>query len=290
VIARLARDRMIHFAVLGAAIFAIAPRPTDDTRIALAGDYLGALHAAQARKLGVAQLSDEQTAQVDRRAVEDEVLYREALRLGLDRDDAVARRHLVQKMLVLAEDLGGASREPTHAELEAYFAKTRERWHVAERMHVIHVFATRRERALAIGDDVRDAEAREPGVPPPLGDAFPRSRELRASRDDLAATYGAEFADAVTALAPGAWSSPIPSRFGWHLVKVIDRDAGRFATFDEVADKVRLECAIERRHAATANYLDHAFARYRIEIDGRVMRELIPTERLALRSEPSAED
>jgi peptidyl-prolyl cis-trans isomerase C len=286
VIARIARDRMVHFAIIGAVIFALAPAPSDDARISLDADYLGALHAAQARKLGVAVLSDEQTAQVDRRAIEDEILYREALRLGLDRDDAVARRHLVQKVLVLAEDLAGASREPTRAELEAYFERTRERWRVAEKLHLIHVFAAKRETAVAVAEAVRaDAD-----TPPPLGDAFPRSRDVHASRDDFAATYGPEFADAVDALAPGVWSGPIQSRFGWHLVKVIDRDAGRPATFDEVAAKLRLELAVERRHAAIANYIAHAFARYHVDVAGLRVRELLPTDRLALRVEPSAED
>jgi peptidyl-prolyl cis-trans isomerase C len=289
-IARLLRDRMVHFAAIGVVIFALAPRPVAETRIALSASYVDSLHAAQARKLGVARLSDEQTAEVDRRAIEDEVLYREALRLGLDRDDAITRRHLVQKMLVLAEDVSGASREPTRAELEAYFARTRDRWRVAERLHLIHVFATRRDAALALADAVRAADASAPNVAPALGDAFPRSRDLHASREDLAATYGAEFADAASQLAPGTWSAPIPSRFGWHLVKVIEHEPGRPASFDEVADKVRLECTVERRHAGIATYLEHAFARYHVELDGRPVTELVPTARLAPRTQPSAED
>jgi peptidyl-prolyl cis-trans isomerase C len=52
------------------------------------------------------------------------VLYREAMRLGLDRDDGLVREHLIQKMLLLAEDLGGASREPTRDEVRAYFDQT----------------------------------------------------------------------------------------------------------------------------------------------------------------------
>jgi hypothetical protein len=152
---------------------------------------------------------------------------------------------------------------------------------------VIHVFATKRDTAAAIAGEVRAATS---DAPPPLGDAFPRSRDIHATRDDLAATYGPEFTDAVGALPPGVWSEPIPSRFGWHLVKVIDHDAGRLASFDEVAAKVRLELTVERRHAAIANYIDHAFARYRVDISGQRVRALVPTERLALRAEPSAED
>jgi hypothetical protein len=132
--------------------------------------------------------------------------------------------------------------------------------------------------------------AAPPDAPPPLGDAFPRSRDLHATRDDLAATYGADFADAVAKLPVGAWSGPIESRFGWHLVRVVERGPGRPATLPEVVDRVRLELAVARRHDAIARFLAQAFARYTVDIDGTPVTSYRPTARVALRSQPSAED
>ncbi len=287
VIRAILRERIVQFLAIGAVIFMLAPASRDAREISLHASELGALRAAQAERLGVGALSDERRAEVDRRAIEDEVLYREALRLGLDRGDAVVRRHLVQKMLLLAEDLAGATREPTADEIAAYFARTRERWRVDEQLHVIHVFAAHRETLVQIADAVRAAPD---GAPPPLGDAFPKSRDVRASRDDLAASFGTDFANAVAALPDGTWSAPIESRYGWHLVKVADRGAGRLATLPEVAERVRLEYAVERRHQAIAQFLAQAFARYRVDIDGTPVEDYVPTERLALRTLPSAED
>jgi peptidyl-prolyl cis-trans isomerase C len=287
VIRAILRERIVQFAVIGVVIFAVARGPASPTRISLTANYLGALRAAQAERLGVSSLSGDRTLEVDRRAIEDEVLYREALRLGLDRGDAIVRRHLIQKMLVLAEDLAGATREPTLKEVEAYFTQTRDRWTVAEQLHLVHVFAAKRETLVAIGDAVRAT----PGdAAPPLGDAFPRSRDVRGSRADLAATYGDEFADAALQLRVGEWSPPVPSRFGWHLVKVVDHGAGRLAAFTEVAERVRLELAVERRHRAIADFLAKAAARYQVDIDGEPVRDYQPTPRLAVRSLPSAED
>ena len=284
---KILKERVVHFAVIGLVIFWIAPAPGDGNRISLTGRELDALRAAQAQRLGVTALSGARSDEVERRAIEDEVMYREALRLGLDRGDAVVRRHLVQKMLVLAEDLAGASREPTGEEVAAYFERTRDRWRVDEQLHVIHVFAARRETLVELADAVRAAP---PGVPPPLGDAFPRSRDLHGSRDDLAASYGGDFADAVAQLPVATWSAPIASRFGWHLVFVVGRDRGRPAMIAEVADRVRLELAVERRHDAIAQFLAQAFARYRIDVDGKPVTRYRPTPRLALRTQPSAED
>lgn len=283
----LARARVVQFIAIGIVIFLIAPAAPDDRRISLRASDLEALRAAQAQRLGVSALSDEACAEVDRRAIEDEVLYREALRLGLDRGDRVVRRHLVQKVLLLAEDLAGAAREPTPTEIAGYFERTRDRWHVDEQFHLLHVFAAHRETLVEIDAAVHAAPA---GSPPPLGDAFPRSRDVRATRADLATTYGADFADAIAKLAVGTWSGPVESRFGWHLVRVVDRDAGRPANLAEVEDRVRLDYIVERRHQAVAQFLARAFTRYNVEIDGTAVTDYQPTARLARRSEPSAED
>lgn len=288
-VARLLRDRLVHFAVFGGLLFALVPA-VDETHVSLSGRYLQSLHSAQAKRLGVGSLSIERADEVDRRALEDEVLYREAMRLGLNRDDGLVREHLIQKMLLLAEDLGGASREPSHDEVAAYFDQTRDRWHKDERVHLVHVFATRRETADGLADAVRSESALHPDVAPPLGEAFARSRDVRGNREDFAATYGDPFADAVFTLRPGEWSSAVESRFGWHLVKVLQHAPGAPASLDEVYDRVRLEYAIVHRREAIAHFLTQAFKRYHVDIDGAPMRTYEPTQRLALRSVPSQED
>lgn len=287
---RLLRSRLLHFAVAGGVLFAVAPPAERDSRVSLAGGYLASLHAAQAHRLGVPTLSGDRASEVDRRAIEDEVLYREAMRLGLDRDDGVVREHLIQKMLLLAEDLGGASREPTREEVRAYFDRTRDRWRADERLHLVHVFATKREIAAGLGDAVRAFDERHVDGAPPFGEAFARARDVHGSRQDFAATYGDAFADAVFALPVGAWSPPVESRFGWHLVKVVSHEPGEVASFDDVYDRVRLECAIERRHEAIARFLEQAFRRYQVDVDGIRVDRYEPTKRLALRSSPSEED
>jgi peptidyl-prolyl cis-trans isomerase C len=286
---RLLRDRLVHFAAAGGLFFALAPG-VDRTHVSLSGSHLQSLHAAQARRLGVPTLSDERAAEVDRRALEDEVLYREAMRLGIDRDDGLVREHLIQRMLLLAEDLGGASREPTRDEVRAYFDRTAERWRQDERVHLVHVFATRRELAESLTGAVRSADGIRPDAAPSVGEAFARGRDVRGSREDFADSYGASFADAVFGLRPGEWSPPLESRFGWHLVKVLQHTPGAPAAFDDIYDRVRLEYAVVHRHEAIAHFLEQAFQRYHVDIDGEPVRGYRPTERLALRSAPSRED
>jgi hypothetical protein len=281
---RILRSRLLHFLVLGGLIFAFAPASTVTGRISLQRRYLDALEVAEANKEQVGHLSPARAAEVDQRAMEDEVLVREAQRLGLDRDDLLIRQHLIQKMLLLAEDLGGATRTPTDADLRAFFAENAARWAQPGSTHFIHVFAQSSEAlgALAL-DDAATA-------PPDVGEPFALSRDVRKADPELAAALGAPFATAVEAMVPGRWSAPVQSTYGWHRVKVLERLAPHPATFEEVRGKLPLEYAVERRQAAVKAFLGRAVQRYRIDVDGKAVPAFAPAGRLGARAEPSAED
>src|SRR5579862_2136222 len=100
---RVARNRLLQFLVLGGLIFAVAPKPPSSSRINLTRTYLDTLRANQAARVHAGALSESEGAEVDAKAFQDEVLYREALRLGLDQGDVLVRQHLIQKTLMLAE-------------------------------------------------------------------------------------------------------------------------------------------------------------------------------------------
>jgi hypothetical protein len=290
VLLRICQGRVVQFLTLGAILYALAPKSDVPGRVSISKSYLDSLYSAQAERLGIVRLDPQAESEVERRAIEDEVLYREALRYGLDRDDGIVRQHLIQRMLIVAEDLSGASREPTLEQMRAYFEANRARYRVADAMRAIFVFGVDRAALAGLRGDAQSAEASRPGVPPPLGDAFPRSRDVRGSKADFAATYGEEFADALAALPVGVWSDPLRSRFGYHLVKVLGHEAGRLSSFDEVAERVRLDLTADRRRDATAHFVKRAFAHYEVDVAGVRVRNVEPTKRLALRSQPSRED
>src|SRR5262249_60712241 len=95
-----------------------SPRPPSRRDIVLDGPALAVLEQAQAQRLGKPVLDADEVREVRTRAVEDEILYREALRLVLDRDDNLVRQRLIQKVPFPAPDLPGASRAPTPAALD----------------------------------------------------------------------------------------------------------------------------------------------------------------------------
>ncbi len=283
-LARLARSRLFQFALIGGALYALEARRASTRVVQLDPAVLAEARAAQAKKLGVPALSDPAAREVDARAIEDEILYREALRLGLDKDDPVIRQRLVQKLLLLVEDMGGASRDPSRDELRARYDETREKWRRPAQWHFVHVFASRRD---ALPDAPALASATSA---PPVGEAFPYPRESTLGRDAMARLYGSGFADGVVAMAPGAVSEPIASSFGWHRVRVLERIEGAVAPFEEVQSEVALDLLLARREQVVGTYMVETAASYDVRVGDAKLVGFVPTRRVAARAEGSAED
>src|SRR5262249_52784083 len=138
--ARLVRVRLVQFALLGGAIFLLSgsARPADE-RIVFTREQLSSMADLEAGRQG--RPSATVAADVDERALEDEILYREGLKLGFERNDPIVRQRVVQKTLFLAEELAGASEPPTDAELRRFYDETRARWKRPPRVHFVHVLA-----------------------------------------------------------------------------------------------------------------------------------------------------
>lgn len=283
-LAHLGRARLVQFLAIGGAIFFVAPRPRDDRRIEVAGRELAIAAAAEATRHGARALAPDKAAEVKARLIEDKLLYQEGVRLGLDQDDPIIRQRVIQKVLLLAEDLGGATRAPTRAELRAAYARTAERYRQPARYHVMHVFTARR-------DDLPPPDRLELGALPAAGEPFPLPRETRATHDELRQAYGAEFATAVAAQpVGGGYGPPVASSFGWHRVRVVDVAPGGIQPFEQVERQVGFDLMLQRREDTMRRFLDQLVARYQIVIDGAPLAGFTPSMRLARHEVASGED
>ena len=172
--------------------------------------------------------------------VDEEVLAREAVRLGLDREDVIVRRRLAQKMAFVSDDLAIVA-EPSEAELREYFDAHRASYTAPDLYALRHVYFNP-DRHTAVDADAQRALQRlaRGANPDEVGDPFMLPRELAdVSRDDILRDFGSVFADAVTGSAPGTWSGPVRSPFGVHLVKLESHTPRSAANFEDVRDRVR---------------------------------------------------
>jgi hypothetical protein len=280
----LLRHRLTHFLLGGGLLFLFARLSGPDTHIHLSSERLN-LEARTRPDLDL-QLARQM-------AIQDEVLYREALRLGLDRDDPVVRRRLIEKLLLLTEDLSGASQEPSDAELRQHLALHAERFQRPPRFKLEHVVASTPEALEAIRPALL-AWSQSPGhegEQPPFGEPWPAFRLFEADKDELSRDFGNTFADAAQqAEAGGGWSGPVHSRAGWHLLRVLARDPASTPPLEEIRSQVMLDLLEERRRSAVGKLMESSFARYHLDIDGTPLDSPALAPRTAARSEPSGED
>lgn len=286
------RHRLTHFFGIGVLLFALAPPPKETRQVRVDPDVLAALYADEAKKLGKTVLSLDERMHVESRAIEDELLYREALRLRIAEGDVIVRQRLVQKLLVLAEDIGGASEPLNDAALQECFSKTREQWKLPPAIQFVHVVGSSRDIVLGLRDQVATftADPAHENEIPPYGESFATSRRVMGTVDDVAHAFGTEFATNISNLPLKTWSDPIQSKYGFHLVRVLANDPEKPATFDDVRGKLALDCQLRRREEAVRLYVGRLFKEYDVYLGPNKVRELTPTQRIAPRGEASEED
>jgi peptidyl-prolyl cis-trans isomerase C len=287
---RLLREPLLQCLVLGLVLFVVydvrdhrdaGPRGRSE-RIELTADDLRQIGFAWVAQGRPAPSSDQMRTLADAR-VREEVLYREALALGLDKDDAIVRRRLAQKMEFLFEDVAKL-REPAPDELKAWFARNAERFTVPGRVTFRHLyFSPDRRGDQARGDAARAVGelAREPLDSPRaigLGDRF-MFQDFYAERtaEDVTRTFGPEFATAVFHTAPGAWAGPVESGYGWHLVWVDSLTPARVPVFEEVEPDVRTAWVEEQRTQIRDAAYAAMRARYEVVLPAHLPSIDVPT-------------
>ncbi len=270
------REPLIHFLLLGAALFTVyhyaqpacgvAP-PSKQIKLSI--DELSQLvlvFQAQWRR----EPTPEEFNRMVESKVQGEILYREAMAMGLDKDDEIVRRRMAQKMQFLAEDVA-AAREPTTAELKAWYAKNPDKFAMPKRLSFRHLYFSldrRGERALAdaesalvkLAEQPEDAKSADTLADPFMFQDYYRDR----APDYLGKEFGPQFAQAVEKLPPGAWQGPIQSGFGWHLVFVDTVIPGRLPAFEEIEPDVKSVWLAEQKALAWQKAYRDMRAKYTI--------------------------
>ena len=199
-------------------------------------------------------------------------MYREALALGLDRDDTIVRRRLQQKLEFLSEDLAVVG-EPTEQELDQFLTQHPESFRSETRLTFSQVFLNPDRRGASLEADTTQLLARLNAQNSTLdlvslSDSRmldPRLEEVPQS--DVVRQFGAEFAAELLTLPLGRWQGPVKSGYGLHLVRVEERTLGHLPSLGEVRDAVVREWeAAKRREMKEAQY-KALLTRYTVTIE-----------------------
>jgi len=243
------REPLLHFLVLGGLLFVaygVVHRgfssPTS-RKIQLTPEDLNQLEAYFVSQWHREPTPPELAALVEDR-VRDEILYREALSMGLDKNDTIVKRRMAQKMEFLSEDVANAH-EPTTAELKKWYSKNAQRFAQGDQVTFRHLYFSPDRRGQRARPDATTvlhklATLSDPSQAAALADPLPLATAYEArTLEELAKDFGLPFAQALFKLKPGTWQGPIQSGYGWHLVFVKSITRGRVPDFDEVEPDVK---------------------------------------------------
>jgi hypothetical protein len=274
---RLLREPLLHFLLLGAALFALdawlrpAAAPAASTEIVVTEPRIRSLAQNFQRTWQRPPTREELDGLVESH-VREEVFYREALALGLDRDDAIIRRRLQQKMEFVSEE-AAALAQPTDDELAAYLKANPDAFRTERRATFSQVYLDARKRAATLDADVKrllDALNSPGAAPDPakLGDTLMllETRYENATQADLARLFGAAFADALVLQPVGRWTGPIASGYGIHLVRVDLVTPGGMPALADVRPLVEREWANARRLELAKAFYDKLRAKYTVTV------------------------
>ena len=277
-VSRLVKEPLFHFLLLGLAIYAgyawLNPgkAPENDRTIVVgAGEYAW-MRTSFEKRWNRPPTSEEMEGLVQE-YVRETAFYREALAMGLDKDDTIVRRRLAQKLEFLVQDLIDV-KPATDAELETYFSEHRADYRQPDLVTFTHVFVDPDKRGAETRNDaakIRDAleklddptsGARELGDPFMLQLYYPERTEA-----DISKLFGGEFARSLGDLSLGAWQGPVLSGYGVHLVYVHGREIFPDPVFADVRDRVADDWMEARRKKLNDEYRERLLEKYTIVIE-----------------------
>jgi hypothetical protein len=204
--------------------------------------------------------------------VREEACAREAMALGLDKEDTVIRRRLRQKLEFISESVA-AEANPTDAELQQYLEAHREKFRSERQFTFRQVYLDPQRHGLNLNRDAARLliQLQQAGTGSNIavfGDPFLLDQEYkRVPAGEVSKQFGEKFAARLGDLPVGQWQGPIESGFGTHLVLVINRDEGRMPVLKEVRDAVKLEWSNAQRSETNEKFYEALLKRYTVTIE-----------------------
>lgn len=201
--------------------------------------------------------------------LQQELLYREALALGLDRDDVVIRRRLAQKLEFIVDDMT-AGNFPSDKELAEFLRQNADRYAQEPVVTFRQVFLSAERRGSSLVEDAKRvlAELRTGKDSSSFSDPTMLPEKMQASSlSAVGRVFGTEFAAALNDVPLGDWAGPVRSTFGAHLVKVGERQAGGPATLDDARMQIERDWREAERQRARAAYMAGLREKYSIVIE-----------------------
>jgi hypothetical protein len=284
------KEPLLHFVLAGGVLFGVhawLARPAESPEQSMVQQVrIGARDVQWLTENWARQWQRPPTRQELRGLVTDylneQLLAREARAVGLDDNDVIVRRRLAQKLTFLIDDTLKLA-EPTDSELQQLYNQGSDLYRTDARISFTHIYFSPNRRADARSDakDTLALLVKAEAVPAAseLGDPSLLEREFHDETEQaIAAAFGPDFARTVFSSEPGAWSGPIKSGHGLHLVRVSHVETARLRPFSEVHMRVVEEWQRSQQVMAKERYLAELRKKYDVVVDESVGSLVAPAD------------
>jgi PPIC-type PPIASE domain len=282
------KEPLLHFVLAGAALFgayAWVNRAAENPTAGKAAQiHIGAGDVQWMAENWTTQWRRAPTREELRGLISDylneQLLAREARALGLEDNDVIVRRRLAQKLTFLIDDTLRRA-EPSEIELQQFYEANSQRFRDDARISFTQIYFSP-ERRVDARADAADAlrvlhQAGAPLPTAPQGDRLLIETEFHdETEQSIAGAFGPAFARAVFSLEPGAWSGPIESGYGLHLVRASTLREGRLPPLTDVRARVVEKWRNAQERSAKDRYLDELRKKYNIVADEAVKALVAP--------------
>ena len=290
---KIVKDPLAHFLALGLGLFLLfgllnpdAGDSNDPKLIRVDRDALLTLIQFRAKtfqpemaEARLESLSQEQLQSLIDDYVREEALYREAIALGLDANDYIIKRRMIQKIDFITQGFADVTIQIGNDDLKAYYDTNRDRYREQAFITFTHVFYSTEHRTAAEAEALAEeklatlqSDAALFSDAPKHGERFPYGvNYVERTRDYVKSHFGGDMASALFSLNPAddVWRGPFLSPHGAHLVMVVKRKDARHPPLDEVRDRVAADLNSERKKAQSEKVIKAIVDTYKIEVDLR---------------------
>ena len=277
------REPLVHFLALGAGLFLLyglvgGTEEDGSDQIVVSAAQIEIMAEGFARTWQRPPIAQEVTGLIDD-YIRDEIYYREALAMGLDRDDTIIRRRLRQKMEFFTDDLQAAV-VPGEEQLRSYLEANPEKFRVPARVSFEHIYLSTDQRGAQATSDAEGllVRLRDEGSRldvSALGDPLPLPREyVDAPADRVGNRFGGVFAERLVELPVGTWSGPVESGFGLHLVLVTERRDGEVPPYEDIEGIIEREWRAEQRNTVKEAFYQTLRQRYSVVVEEATFGEV----------------
>ena len=256
--------KVLIFFVIGICLYLVdtAMSADEDKNIFVSDQEILSLISAWRSQVG-RDPTDDELARIINNLIDEEILYREALLLGLDQEDTIIKRRLAQKISFLKEE--SIPEIPTTEELNEYYKNNKEKYYIESSFTFTHYYFSENNNSLERSQQALKAlqdNSKVKSDPFYLGKTF-ANEPLR----NINTNFGESFSNELMTADLAVWNGPFESTYGHHIVYINSVIPGYIPEIEEVLRQVEVDFLQIKREQAVKGFLNNIRSEYTIFIN-----------------------